>query len=312
MNRHRLDILAITMLLGVASASAEMQTTSSTVSADSETVVIAPLFDYPVPPEDLETLTERTNYLMDHFWDKLNVKNKNAVDQNALNHAFDTYAAAMQWADRAKVIASTEALLKRLDKNPVLLLQTARAAEEALYGPRAAIWIDEIYLRYAQAVVRSKKIDATRKLRFERQANALSRSAVGNAAPEFSFTRPDGREARYFPMSTPTMIYFGDPECFDCRMGKLKIDTDLEIADLVKQGRLNLLYIMDSPEEGWESKVADYDQKWSVGAAEDLDLIFDLRLTPSIYLIDSKGYITAKNMSVAECAAKIKEICNTD
>ena len=54
-------------------------------------MIIDPLFDYPSPPEDMQNLHDRSNYVMDPFWDPLNVKTKSAVDQNALNHAFETY-----------------------------------------------------------------------------------------------------------------------------------------------------------------------------------------------------------------------------
>lgn len=276
----------------------------------SEQIVIEPLFDYPSPPEEMENLGERSDYVMDHFWDSLNVKNKGTVDQNALNHAFETYATAMQWADVSKVFDSTDALLKRIEKNPVLMLQMARAAEEVLYGPRASMWIDDVYLRYAKAVVKNKKVDRSRKLRFERQIRSLETSAVGQKAPEFDFTKRDGRPAHYFPMSTPTVLYFGDPDCFDCRMGKLKMETDLEFADLVKEGKLNVVYIIPDAEEGWADKVSDYNPKWAVGTASDIDEIFDLRLTPSIYLIDKEGKVIAKNITPEQAVRLAKTMTN--
>lgn len=47
-------------------------------------IIIEPLFEYPTPPEEFEGLTERSNYLMDHFWDSFDFTRKTAVDQNAL------------------------------------------------------------------------------------------------------------------------------------------------------------------------------------------------------------------------------------
>ncbi len=279
-------------------------------NAQHEIVVVEPLFDYPSPPEEMQNLRDRSDYVMAHFWDKLDVKNKTAVDQNALNHAFETYSVAMQWADAGEVTRSTDALIKRIEKNPVLLLQMARAAEEALYGPRASMWIDDVYIRYAGAVVRNKKIDSNRKMRYERQISSLENSMTGKKAPEFSFTRPDGRSGKYFPMATPTVLYFGDPDCFDCRMGKLKLDTDLEFSELVNEGKLNVVYIVPDPEDGWEAKVADYNPKWAVGSARDIDTLYDLRLTPSIFIIDSKGTIRFKNITPEEAVKQAVIITN--
>lgn len=275
-------------------------------------VLIAPLFEYPVPPDDMENLHDRSDYLMEHFWDPLDVKNKNTVDQNALNHAFEVYATAMQWADANNVHRSVSTLLKKLEKNPVLLLQMARAAEESLYGPRASMWIDEVYLPFAKAVVKNKKIDNTRKLRFEHQIKTLEASAVGKQAPEFNFVKPDGREGRYFPMSTPTVLYFGDPDCFDCRMGKLKLETDLEFSELVKAGRINVVYIIADPEDNWAEKVSDINPKWAVGGSDEVSDLFDLRLTPSIYIIDSEGVIRYKNITAAQAVRLAAELPETD
>lgn len=270
---------------------------TATAQEEQEAIIIEPLFEYPTAPDDVLNLNDRSDYIIEHFWEPLDVKKKEAVNQSALNHAFDVYATAMQWADAEKVRLSVDKLLKRISKNPVLLLQMARSAEESLYGPRANMWIDEIYLPFAKAVVENKKIDKARKLRYERQIRALESSAPGQSAPEFEFTKPDGRQGKYFPMSTPTILFFGDPECFDCRMGKLKLDTDLEFSELVKQGRFNVVYIIPDAEEGWAEKVKDTNPKWSVGSAEDIDELYDLRLTPALFIIDSKGKIKYKNVS---------------
>lgn len=280
---------------------------TSAQTQSNNVVLIEPLFKYPTPPEEMENLGDLSDYVMDHFWDGLDVKTKTTVDQNALNHAFDTYATAMQWADANKVYNSTDQLLKRLEKNPTLLLQMARAAEETLYGPRATMWIDDVYLKYAKALIRNKKVDKSRKMRFERQVKTLESTAVGNSAPEFSFTKTDGRPGKYFPMSTPTVLYFGDPDCFDCRMGKLKMETDLDFADLVKEGKLNVVYIVPDAEEGWEKKVEGYNPKWAVGAATDIDELYDLRLTPAIFIIDSEGKIKAKNITAEQAVRIAKE-----
>lgn len=300
----KLNLLRI--IIGV-TVSLTLLTMASTVHAD-EPVIVQPLFEYPVPPDDIVSLEDRSDYIMDHFWDALDVKNKETVDQNALNHAFEVYSTTMRWADANKVHNSVNALLKRIDKNPVLLLQMTRAAEENLYGPRASMWIDEIYLPFAKAVVKHKKIDKSRKLRYERQIKTLETSAVGKIAPEFKFTKPDGREGLYFPMSTPTVLFFGDPDCFECRMAKLKLETDIDFSDLVKEGKINVVYIIADPEEGWTEKIKDVSSGWAVGGAVDLDEIFDLRLTPSIFLVDSTGHIKYKNITAERAVILAKEM----
>ena len=55
---------------------------------EDERMVIPPLFEYVVAPDELPDLRSRTDYLMDNFWSPFDFKNTKYVDQNALNHDF--------------------------------------------------------------------------------------------------------------------------------------------------------------------------------------------------------------------------------
>lgn len=268
-----------------------------------EIIEIKPLFEYPVAPEELTTIDEKSNYLVEHFWDPLDFKAKASVDQHALNDAFRVYTVPMRWADKTKTTVSTDKLLEKLSKNPVLLTQFMKAAEENLYGPRAEVWIDEIYLKFLEAIVKNKKIPASRKNRYQNQLNILKNTTVGGKAPEFKFTGIDGKDRRYFPMTTPTLIFFGDPTSSDWRMWRLKMETNTALVKAIDKGQLNIMYMVDSELPGWNKEVASYPSTWIVGCAPDIRDTYDLRATPSVYLIGSDGNIILKN-AVAETAVE--------
>lgn len=261
-------------------------------------IVIQPLFEYPTAPEEIEDLAGKSNFLMEHFWDDMNFKSKKAVDQAALNDAFSVYTVPMQFADKNAVMNSVNTLIKRISKNPALLLQFTTAAEEALYGNRARFWIDEVYIPFLEAIDKDKKIPDIRKVRFRRQLNILKNSAIGNRAPQFDFEGIDGNKRKYFPMSTPTLIEFGDPSCDECRHTRLRLEANAALTEAVNAGKVNILFIIPSPSESWALETAGYPSKWTVGASEDVDDIYDLRLSPSLYVIDGTGTIIAKNIDV--------------
>ncbi len=266
-----------------------------------QTVIeIEPLFQYPSAPEELEGIQAKSAWLMQHFWDSFDFKNKNTVDQTALNHAFKIYSVPMRWAPKEDVIASSERILKLLDKNPTLLLQFTKAAEENLYGPRAEAWIDEVYLLYLRALVNNKKIADIRKARYVDQLKTLEASAVGNLAPRFTFTDMYGNEGQYFPMSTFTIIEFGDPDCDDCRMSRLKMEASASLSNLVNQGKVNILFIIPDADDTWTASVADYPRQWTIGASDNAGDVYDLRYVPSFYVIDTDGKILHKNITVQQ------------
>ncbi len=278
--------------------SAQAQTEAET-GTQAEMIVISPLFEYPMAPDDLSSLEEKADWLVEHFWDRLDTKSKNSVDQHALNDAFRVWVTPMQWAAKEKTIASTDALLKRIEKNPTLLIQFAKAAEDNLYDVnRAGMLIDEVYVRFAEAIDRNKKIDKIRKARYKEQARKLRATMPGASAPHFSFITPQGEKKEYFPMSTFTIIEFGDPTCEDCRMAKLKMDVNLTISELVEKGKVNILFILPDTPEGWEEEMAGYPARWGVGASEDVDDIYDIRLTPTFYTVGADGKIISKHITV--------------
>lgn len=273
---------------------------------NAEVIEIEPLFEYPVAPEEIISLSDKSNWLMQHFWDNMDFKKKDAVNQSALNDAFRVFTLPMQWADKTEVDKAVDSMLSQLSKNPTLLLQFTKAAEESLYGQRAKIWIDEVYIKYLEAFLKNKKISDSRKIRYRRQLEQLKSSMIGQIAPSFNFTTPTGNPGKFQPIGVFTIIEFGDPDCDDCRFAKLKMETDVEFSELVDKGKVNVLFIIPNKNEGWQDKLSGFSTKWHTGANEEIDDLMDLRTTPALYVIDEEGKIAAKNISVATAMAIVK------
>lgn len=261
-------------------------------------IIVAPLFEYIQAPDSIGSLTDRANYIVENFWSPMDFKNKQAVDQNALNDAFMVYATPMQWADLDVIDRSITKLLKQTGSNPVLALQFAKAAETAFYSVNAPFWSDSTYLKFIDSLLKNKKVKDDRKARYRRHARILNNTLVGQRPPEFDYTTAEGKIAHYHPNGVITVIEFGNPECTDCSMARLKLETDIAFSRLVEQGLVNVLFIIPDPDEGWEEKLAKYPSQWHSGVSEDVEDIYDIRQSPSIYVIDTAGHVAAKNITV--------------
>ncbi|MBD5357060.1 MAG: DUF5106 domain-containing protein [Bacteroides sp.] len=280
-----------------------------------EYIEIEPLFEYISAPEELATLDEKSNYLVEHFWDKMDFKTKTTVDQTALNHAFKVYTTTIRFAEKNKATASVNKLLENLSKNPTLLLQFTKAAEENIYGPRADVWIDEVYIKFLQTLIKNKKIPQARKDKYEKQLSMLESSIVGNKAPQFKFENSNGTEASYFPMTTPTILIFGDPANTDWRIARLRMETNTALNQAVEKGKINILFILPDFQEGWKDEVANYPQRWTVGCADKLGENLDIRAKSSIYFasvwfVDSEGKIALKNTPLEEVIVRALDSVN--
>jgi hypothetical protein len=297
----RIINIIVTMALSIETTNylhAQQPAQDASADATNGMIVIEPLFEYPTPPDTMINLNARANYIVENFWKPMDFKSKSTVDQNALNHAFEVYTTAMRFADEAKVEESVKKLIANISKSQAMSLQFAKGAEEALYSDRATIWNDRLFLIFLDNVLNNKHIKKERKLRYQDLRNKISNTLQGTVPPEFDYKTPEGKTAHYSPNGVITVIEFGDPDCMDCRMAKLRMDTDVTFSTLVDKGKVNVLFIDTTADEGWQDKLKTYPSTWHVGASEDVDEIYDIRHSPTIYVIDREGNVAAKHIDV--------------
>lgn len=269
--------------------------------------LIPPLFEYPVAPDDSPDLKSRTNYLMEHFWEPFDFKGNKVVDQNALNHAFGVYVGSMPYADYDKVMESVKKIIGNIKNNPGLSYQFTKAAEENLYGPRADMWIDEVYIMFLDNLMSNKKIDKTKKARYEEQLRILKSTQPGAPLPSLTIKKRDGSTEKFKATKDYTIIEFGNPECDDCHLAQFRMQISGAINDLLEEGILDVAFLIPEDDEGLIEKTSSYPATWIIGYAENADEEFDLRATPAIYVVDGKGNIIAKNVGVETAIGIVEE-----
>ncbi|MDE6810859.1 MAG: DUF5106 domain-containing protein [Muribaculaceae bacterium] len=275
-------------------------------------IFIPPLFEYPVAPESLPDLQTKSDWLMEHFWDAMDFKNPNCVDQSALNDAMNVYGAAAMYASRKKTKASVDNLINNVKGNPSLMLQFTKAAEEVFYGRRAVAWIDELYIPFLKAILSEKKISNERKERYGDLLSMLRRNAVGEKLKETRLTLRNGQHRDLKPEGTFTLIEFGNPDCDDCKFARMKLEMASDLMDMVENKELQIMFIVADSMPDEESEILEmlksYPEKWVAGISYGGDDIYDIRHTPSFYIINEKGVIIAKNLDVNDAVNTIRNL----
>ncbi len=258
-----------------------------------------PFFQYPQAPENLTNLTQRANYVVEHFWDKCNL-NSAFSSRAKMTQAFKDYITYMQFASKDTTILSINTLVSEVQKKPKNMLTLAQIAEETLYGDSAIFWSDELYLHFVNAVINTKKLSKAEKARYKHQEVVLNNSMVGSIVPNFKFSTPDGNEMQFDSIHAPAIIlFFNDIECTDCRLAKVRLATDINLNKLIDRGVIKIVSIHPGEaNEGWITEANNYPKNWIVGACENIYDMFDMRITPTIYQLDDKHKIVAKNISV--------------
>ena len=257
-------------------------------------------FHYPIVPDSIKLFQSRCDYMARHFWDFCELK-KAFSAKHKMAQEFNVYISILRNATPDSAIASVNRFTKKLEKQPADQLFMAECAENLLYGDTAEMWIDELYLPFAEAVASNKRIDKASKARFAHQAGQLRNSLVGKPMAEVEFTRPDGTKGRLAPDSTEvTVVFFNDPDCSDCNMARLRLSADISTGELIREGKLKVVAIsLSEPDDAWREFATSMPAEWTVGAAPDADLVYDLRLgTPDFYVLGRNNRIRFKHIDI--------------
>lgn len=304
-------VIAGSMIIGLAAIIPfDSIASSQNDYAVEDRVVISPLFEYPVAPEELTDLQSKTDWLMDHFWEPMDFTSQTTVDQNALNDAFHVFGWASMYASKAKAFAAVNSLTKSLKGNPALLLQFAKGAEETFYGQRAEAWSDEMFIPFLEAVIAEKSIPETRKVQHKELLELLKKNAIGKKFPKLRLTLKDGRHKELTTDCDLTLVEIGNPDCDDCRFAKVKIEMAGDIQQMLADKELGMYFIVADaiPEEEnfLLESFKSFPENWTTGISYGADEILDLRMTPTFYIIGKKGEIIAKNLDVDTAVENIR------
>lgn len=257
------------------------------------------LFPYPVAPDEKTLLSERCNYLVDHFWDRCNLKQAFS-SLSRLDKAFGDWLAFMPYATADTVHMAIDRLITDVKKSGPNTLELGKIAERWLYCDTAEYASEELYYPFAKAVAIHKKISSGDKARFEAQVKILECSQVGVTAPDFRFTAPDESEHTLSEATAHNIIlFFNDPDCSDCTLAKVRLSADYSTNALIEAGALQIvsIYPGEATEE-WKEKAGTYPSNWIVGASDEIDTMFDLRNPPVFYYLDEERKILAKNLII--------------
>ena len=282
----------------------------STARMAGQDIILEPLFEYPEAPGELPDLESKSNYLVSNFWRQFDF-DVSSVGQLQLNHAFHVYASAMPWANKPVVDDSVDHLIDKVKKKPGLLYQFCVAAEDALHGKNAEFWIDDVYLKFLDALSKNRKIAATSGAgRMLCHRMPLVNSQIGGDFPGLVVKGSDAMEHEFTPSAGLSLIVAGSLSDSECRMARLRLDTDFALQKYISDKLLSVWLIVperqDMSDEDMELSLCP--ASWVSGSCMGLEESLDLRMTPALYLVDNGGKILAKNIDVDNMVKRIKSI----
>lgn len=289
-------IFLLSLVCGMVSLSVKAQDNTEVVEA----VAHKTLFPYPQAPDTISSFQERANYVVIRFWDRFDVS-KPIQDETSFEIAFQDYLNFFPHAHKTVVMNSIKELMNKAQSNKVNFMLIGRLAEKNLYSSQAVFASDEAYLPFVEAMLKSSVLKKKEKEYYKKQVNKINQNSIGAVCPELNVTGLDGEKHKLYDLlgDKTTLLFFNGGETSDCMMARLRLSTDVAMNSLISSGELKIVCVVPkkySPELA--DNIKTWADNWTIVATEDVAEVFDLRISPSVFILNKEKKIEAKNVPV--------------
>lgn len=258
------------------------------------------LFPYPQAPDTIKSFQDRANYVIIHFWEKFDLS-KHINDEVAFEAALQDYMNFFPHAHKTVVINSIRELMNKAQSNKANFALIGRLAEKNLYSPLAIFASDEAYMPFLEAMVRSKSLKKEEKDYYKAQMLKINKNVIGALCPELEVVDVNGEKANLSTLlgDKTTILYFDDGECADCSLSRLRLSTNVGMNNLIANGDVKIICVSSKKYSAeWAEEAKTWANNWTIVAGEKAIKEFDLRISPSVFLIDGEHKIVEKNIMV--------------
>lgn len=237
-------------------------------------------FTLPAIPELLTSQEAKAEFLATHYWDNFDFTDTTLISRaDYTEQAFADFINLMNNIPLPIAGRGVDTLMHRAAVDSAMYDKFMSLSEKYLYDPNSPMRNENIYIAVLRNVVANPKLDEVLKIRPQYQLELAMKNRVGEAAADFEFTAENGSKTKLYSVKgDPLMLFFFRPDCPVCRQTKEYI-AKKGIDKLVK-----IVYI--NP---------DLDTH--------LEDIYDLRASPTLYLVDKNKVVVLKDAPIEQIEA---------
>lgn len=301
-------LLIFSLIIPLLAACSGKKGTASVADSAEITFVQAgdSLLPLPQPPSSMKDAAERADFVMLHFWDKLDFASPGARDDDFMERNFSTYTTLFSAATPAGAHTAVRSLLLRAAETPEMLERMMWLAEKYLADPNSPMRSEDAYIVMLRAAIDTRKGDAAQNERWNYALQTAMKNRPGQVAADFPVVDRDGRRSTLLETvrksgAPQVMLLFYDDDCENCARILEEMRKDPRIADDVASRRLSIIAVNATADAASFRGSAKIPSEWSdtapeIAGGQTIDDLYSLPAMPVRYILDASGIVRAKDI----------------
>jgi len=264
-------------------------------------------FQVPTIPLVLTTPEQRTDFLVEHYWDNFSFKDTSDLESSPIaEQAYTDYLNILLAIPVEKGVLGIKNLMSKAEDNARMFQFFLSLGEKYLYDPNSQYRSEPLYIPVLESFISSKTIESAYKIRPLKQLQLAQRNKVGGRAADFKFTLKNGSESNLYSLKNKfVLLYFHNPGCGECKKVREKIISSSLVQTLESNGTLKVLSVYpDADLAEWEKYYSELPRIWinayDKSARIKSEDIYDLKAIPTLYLMGEGQIVLLKDARFEE------------
>ena len=267
-------------------------------------------FQLPEVPTMLQSVEERLNYVVEHYWDNFDFQDTAYIHlPEVTEQAIANYVDLLGRTTLDIASSALQNTLKSAMREPMMLKYLNSQLRRYMTDPNSPIRNEELYEPAAQFLSTATSIDETIRIKATRDLKLIKLNRRGSIANNFSYRLPNGKVQALHQVSSPmTLLLFFDPDCHTCS----EVIEELKASPILNQANLQIVAIYpEGDADIWRDYLPKLPQNWINGHDYTLTVLnrelYNLNAMPTLYLLDAEKRVLVKDGTIREIEYYLQE-----
>ena len=272
-----------------------------------------PNFPLPQIPSNITSEQDKAIYLSKYYWEEFPFEDTSLIDQTDITEqGFVDYIHVLNYIPFKHARRSIKYLFVKAQTNPLMFAHFASLFEKYYYNADSPFRNEELYIPVLETILLFDILSDEDYQKYDFQQDMIHKNRIGSKASDFVYTLQNNEWKRMHALKSNYLIlFFSTPQCSNC----VAVADDIKNSEVLAQVCLlnsntrTMLCVLNINTNSniplWRESLASLPQKNWIHAYDDAMVltnkrIYDLKGTPTIYLLDKNKRIILKDTSLEE------------